>query len=52
MSSLFLTGILYFIFLLLLLGNPNMVTALAGNKADLLDARKVTAEASISISAL
>ncbi|KAJ0082108.1 hypothetical protein Patl1_11810 [Pistacia atlantica] len=27
-------------------GNPNMVMALAGNKADLLDARKVTAEAS------
>ncbi|KAB5532285.1 hypothetical protein DKX38_018955 [Salix brachista] len=26
-------------------GNPNMVMALAGNKADLLDARKVTAEA-------
>ncbi|KAA3478475.1 ras-related protein RABF2b [Gossypium australe] len=26
-------------------GNPNMVTALAGNKADLLDARKVTSEA-------
>ncbi|XP_017612995.1 ras-related protein RABF2b-like isoform X1 [Gossypium arboreum] len=25
-------------------GNPNMVTALAGNKADLLDARKVTSE--------
>ncbi|KAI3436923.1 uncharacterized protein J3R85_005967 [Psidium guajava] len=25
-------------------GNPNMVMALAGNKADLLDARKVTAE--------
>ncbi|KAJ6889156.1 ras-related protein RABF2a [Populus alba x Populus x berolinensis] len=29
-------------------GNPNMVMALAGNKADLLDARKVTAEASSS----
>ncbi|KAJ0017010.1 hypothetical protein Pint_11622 [Pistacia integerrima] len=28
------------------IGNPNMVMALAGNKADLLDARKVTAEAS------
>ncbi|KAJ6358355.1 hypothetical protein OIU76_000121 [Salix suchowensis] len=25
-------------------GNPNMVMALAGNKADLLDSRKVTAE--------
>ncbi|CAE6218964.1 unnamed protein product [Arabidopsis arenosa] len=25
-------------------GNPNMVMALAGNKADLLDARKVSAE--------
>jgi len=27
-------------------GNPNMVMALAGNKADLLDAKKVEAEAS------
>lgn len=27
-------------------GNPNMVIALAGNKADLLDARKVTTEVS------
>ena len=27
-------------------GNPNMVMALAGNKADLLDAKKVAAEAS------
>ena len=31
----------------LCLGNPNMVMALAGNKADLLDAKKVAAEASI-----
>ncbi|KAJ6875975.1 ras-related protein RABF2a [Populus alba x Populus x berolinensis] len=30
-------------------GNPNMVMALAGNKADLLDARKVAAEASSSL---
>uniref|UniRef100_A0A6N2MJQ1 Uncharacterized protein n=1 Tax=Salix viminalis TaxID=40686 RepID=A0A6N2MJQ1_SALVM len=33
-------------------GNPNMVMALAGNKADLLDARKVTAEASSSFYAI
>ncbi|KAG6753357.1 hypothetical protein POTOM_043417 [Populus tomentosa] len=32
--------------------NPNMVMALAGNKADLLDARKVTAEASSSFYAI
>ncbi|CAN1327697.1 Ras-related protein RABF2a, partial [Linum perenne] len=31
-------------------GNPNMVMALAGNKADLLDERKVEAKASISTS--
>lgn len=30
-------------------GNPNMVTTLAGNKADLEDKRKVTAEASLLI---
>lgn len=29
-------------------GNPNMVIALAGNKADLLDARKVTTEEGVS----
>lgn len=28
-------------------GNPNMVMALAGNKSDMLDARKVAPEASI-----
>lgn len=28
-------------------GNPNMVMALAGNKSDLLDGRKVAAEVSI-----
>ncbi|KAF9668162.1 hypothetical protein SADUNF_Sadunf15G0100200 [Salix dunnii] len=33
-------------------GNPNMVMALAGNKADLLDARKVAAEASSSFPAI
>ena len=31
----------------LISGNPNMVMALAGNKADLEDKRKVTVEASI-----
>lgn len=36
----------------LLIGNPNMVMALAGNKSDLLDARKVTAEVSKSYSVL
>ncbi|GAY33706.1 hypothetical protein CUMW_007670 [Citrus unshiu] len=30
-------------------GNPNMVMALAGNKADLLDARKVTVEAIFTV---
>lgn len=31
---------------ILVAGNPNMVTALAGNKADLEDKRKVSAEVS------
>lgn len=31
-------------------GNPNMVMALAGNKADLEEKRKVTADVSIRIS--
>lgn len=35
---------LTFFYLTLAPGNPNMVMALAGNKADLLDARKVAAE--------
>lgn len=30
-------------------GNPNMVVAFAGNKADLEDKRKVTAEVSITV---
>lgn len=34
------------------LGNLNMVMALAGNKSDLLDAKKVASEASISLSHL
>lgn len=33
-------------------GNPNMVVALAGNKADLEDKRKVTAEVSTVFSFL
>jgi hypothetical protein len=33
----------------LIAGNPNMVVAFAGNKADLEDKRKVTAEVSIIV---
>lgn len=39
----------YSLLSMLLLGNANMVMALAGNKADLLDARKVAPEVSTVI---
>jgi len=42
----------YWINVFVWIGNPNMVMALAGNKSDLLDARKVTAEVSKSFSVL